>query len=353
MESITSAENVQKECAEEDINDTFIHNILCSQATKIIGHEQEVYITVLTSLYGVVALVSAIGLVLSCVAFQAHYLQRKKASSSNISGLVVSLACILNSIIAECKIGFYLHLYHNTFETRFSYLDIIFHSGMVTQNLLVTIQSFERYIIICKPHLKEGLTLSKMTFLLVLCLLLGILKGFLHRHTVLEYDRSEYVSEAVFSLISNDAITQDKMADKVYITAGIIANTVYYLFLSFAPCLLGIYLNWCTAKKLKKACVFVNTEERKEKFSRIMTLASLFTYMLVFYLLVDFIHQFNALYFMMSFITTTGWERYENNLIETTPQIHYSTKSLIDTLVFAVYFIQSFFISSILFWFKR
>ena len=86
----------------------------------------------------------------------------------------------------------------------FRYLETIFHSGRSAQNLLVTVQSFERYIIICKPHLKEGLTLPKMIFSLVSCLLLGILKGVLHYRAVVEFEESEYLDNAFSAMLGQD-----------------------------------------------------------------------------------------------------------------------------------------------------
>ena len=131
-------------------------------------------------------------------------------------------------------------------------------------------------------------------------------------------------------------------------------NTVYYLFIALAPCCLGIYFNWRTAKKLRKACVFVNTEGRQCKFFRIMKLSWLFTYMLVFYFLIDFIHQFNILYHMTDLMNFDewDWERYMNQYIQATHSC-FSTKSLIQSFTFAAYSVQSFFIPSVLFWFTN
>ena len=138
--------------------------IACGMTATVTSKTQKIYATVINSLYGVVALVLAIGLVLSCVALRAYILQlRRKASSSNISGLVILLSCIFNIIVSECKIGRVLYwLYEERADvTPFSHLDAVSLCGRATQNLLVTVQSFERYIIICKPHLKEDLTISK------------------------------------------------------------------------------------------------------------------------------------------------------------------------------------------------
>ena len=140
---------------------------------------------------------------------------------------------------------------------------------------------------------------------------------------------------------------------KKSVTVGMI-NTVYYLFIALAPCCLGIYFNWRTAKELRKACVFVNTEERQGKYSRIGKLSSLFTYMLVFYFLINFIHQFNILYHMTDLMNFDewDWERYMNQYIQATHSC-FSTKSLIQSFTFAAYSVQSFFIPSILFWFMN
>ena len=150
-------------------------------------------------------------------------------------------------------------------------------------------------------------------------------------------------------MILND---KETITDKISVTASIIADPVYYLFIALGPCILGIYLNWCTAKELRKACIFVNTEERKYKYSRIMTLSSLFTYMLVFYFIIDLMHQFNVLYHMMDFVNSRGWERIEKHWREAN-QTLYSIKSLITSFIFAAYSVQSVFISSVLVWFKR
>ena len=230
-----------------------------------------------------------------------------------------------------------------------------YHSARVTQNLLVFVQSFERYIIICKPHLKEGLTISKMIFSVVVCLLLGFLKGYLHYRAMVAFEQSKYLDDATFQMAKyarEDNGFIETILDKISVTAGIIADLVYYLLVALAPCIIGIYLNWRTAKELRKACKFVDTKERKGKYSRIMTMSSLFTYLLVFYFLIDLMRQFNSIYHIMDFINSSGWERLFKKFIEVNHSM-YSIKSSIDSFIFAAYSVQSFFISCVLVWFKR
>ena len=304
--------------------------------------------------YGISALISLPGLYLAGVMLYRFVLQcRENRISANVYGIILAIVCILNLVFIDITCGSNLaEDLGDVFTVKKSvkpvyfllddFLEITVHTFKVVQKLIVIAQSFDRYILICQPQVKHILTVVQASLISFACLVLGVLNWFLHFKSSSDFEKGNTVFERHWhNLIFGYAVESDDL----YVPVSMIAYPIYHFVVSLIPCILGIYFSWCTKVELKKACAFVNNERRNEKFARIMKLSALFTWLHLFYLLVDIGYQANLLYDMVQF--TKPHKRPRERL--------YNFKNfywqIIDRFVFLLYALQSPIISYIFFWF--
>ena len=338
------------------------------------GHMVE-YTTIKYCLYGAAAIISIPGLILACISLQYNITQyRNKALSSHVYGIALSMICILSSFINESKLcrRFVKFYEYHTYGLRWDHawgedyidaqLDVAFHTWKFMKKLLIIAQSFDRYVLICKPHLKHILTIPKSLLAICVCLSLGVLNWFLDYRAGKDFLGSAEFKAGFFLYAfgphgrwcTRGNILNDKEIDKSYesfIPPTYFAYSTYHLFIALVPCVLGIYFNWSITKDLKKACAFVDNARRNIKFSRIMKLSSFFMYMVVFYFLVDLIHQVGLIYKLIVFVISFDDENEYDNLWYRFSYLKHPAYGLMDALNFTLYSFQTIWISTIFVWF--
>ena len=272
--------------------------------------------------------------------FRFSKLCKQSPNSANLFGIIICLLCLLNhfAILGEicCKevATIFVKMTMTISKDIESYFAAIFRGSNVTLKLLVVAQSFTRYILICKPHLKHILTRVMGLVTALFCVILGGVDQFLYYKCYADHVMAMKLDFLVFA--------EDDSEE--YMPKMLVVYSIYHFFVSSAPCIFGIYFNRDTAVELRKACAFVVHERRNAKFARLMKLSLYFTRMLVFYAIVDVANQIEESYRLIGhmenmrfFSAVESWKNPVRRSVEMICALFYS--------------FQSTFILSVFYWF--
>ena len=279
---------------------------------------------------------------ISLIRFGKQY--KQSPNSANLFGIIICLLCMVNhfAILSEIGCDVVIRVF---FELKKSgeakkvehCFEAIFRGSNVTLKLLVVAHSFTRYILICKPHLKNLLTRAMSLVVGLVCVILGGADQFLYYKC---YSDQVLALKFDFLIFERD----DDDGTNVYMPTILIVYSIYHFFVSAAPCVFGIYFNRDTAVELRKACAFVVHERRNAKFSRLMKLSLYFTRMLVFYAIVDVASQIEESYRLVGHVGqmtfSTAYESWQQ-------PVHKS----FEMICALFHSFQSTFIVSVFYWF--
>ena len=307
------------------------------------------------------SLVSILGILFGLFTLSRFVKQSQESpNSANIYGIILCSVCVLNLVSVEgitvCSL--YSIVQDSDWDSVNvqveEYFDVVFHSSKVVLKLIVITQSFDRYILICQPHMKHILSMRKSLLASLCCFIIGGLNWFLYRKSDDDFWDQNEVGKDLWSLFVIKTHSDYKLGSNQHfqlrghrksMPATLIAYPIYHLLLSLLPCIFGVFFNHCTKRELRKACAFVNNQRRNAKFARIIKLSSCLTRMLLFYLIVDVANQISILYENVNYAKQ----------IETTDDVaanyYQPVRRIFEMVDFFCYSLQATFISALFFWF--
>ena len=286
------------------------------------------------------AVSTVIGFALQC---------KEKVISSNIYGIFISSVCTPMSLVAGAKSG--CHIYSEitcNFPYANGYLGDVMNfplqSCKLILKLLITLQSFDRYILICKPHLKDGLTIIRAVGAISICFLVGVSNWLLD-----DQSRKAWMDNGVTENEWYTLASIQRKNENISMPAIEIAYSTYELLFTSIPCIFAIYSNFCIKVELEKACAFVSNERRSEKFARITRLSIYLTALLVSFFVVDLIAQGNVMYHKITYVVNVSTMTNSKAM----KILYHPIKRLINHLTDSIYCIHSFLVAFVFFWFMK